>query len=347
MLKKRFVFVAVVFLTVAVLITLPDTTRAERKSYNVYGSLEGTNAWASKGSAEWKEIFASAIYKINKKTGYNINPIYTSTWKEIIKKIKKGQVDFVYLITPVYVKLKHDGADVKPFMVFVIGEKPQWCLYANTKRNIKTIIDLKGKKVALGSSWLKQLNDFPSPDSDEKYFQESLTFDFVLMRQLLNRAGIKTIRDAGMSFTIDYPNYDSSLIAVDKGYIDATIASSYTVEMWRMSGQPFRNIKPISCEDKSFGAVMAVTGKVSQTALDKILASLQDILKHPDAETLKILKRLNYDTGKAGFVPVNDNDLKPFFDILSDQEKNGGVAEATEIVKALIEAAKKKEAGKK
>ncbi len=302
----------------------------------------------SLGSAEWKEIGTIAVRKIGEMTGYNINPMFSQSWKDVLKNTRKGHVDFVFLPTGIYSKLVENGAHIKPVVSLTSGEKAKICLYVNPTKNIKKIGDLNGKKIAAGTSWIKTMTDFPSKDPDEQYFQQYFFIqDFIFLRQFLNKAGIKTFRELGALFTIDYPNGDSRLLALDRGMIAATISMDNEPEMYRLNGRPLKNVQPMACSDETYFSLIAATGRVPQAAVDKVRTAFLDYTKTPDEETQEIINRVHLEVGKAGFVPVNENDLKPVCDILKAQEKNGGIAEATEIVEELIAAAKKKEARKK
>ncbi len=331
-----------ILLTVFIFIVLSIKTgeSAERKNYTLYTSFEGVTSTGAIGAADWKEIGVLTVAKISEKTGFSIQPMLVPAWKDVAKKLKKGTADLAFIYSTIYLKLKADGVQLKPVITFTNGQKFKTCLYVNSKQKIKTLKDLKGKKLALSGSYLKRAGSFPSADPYEAYYNEEQIMDFLYLRQWLNKSGIKTLRDSGILFSIDFANTDSAVMALDKGLIAGAFANDFTIDMWKQMGQPLKNIKPLECTDSTYLIIWVASEKVPQSTVDAIRAAALDITKQPDPELRDIVKRRNMEAGKTGYTAFDDSDLKPISDTLREAERNGGRREAEEIVRELIVAAK-------
>ncbi len=326
------------------LILLPvSRNSAERKNFNLYFSFEGLSSGGGLGSAEWKEMTNLSLQRFAEKAGIVIQPVFTPKWKDVAAAIKKKKTDFLISQTSIYVNLKQSGLPLTAVATFTPGYKVRECVYTNNKLKIKNIKELKGKKAAVATSFLKRLAVFPSHDPEERFYQCNLLDQFVLFRSFLNKAGIKTLKDSGIIYSIDYPNVDSKLIALDKGLVDSAVADDFTVDMWKRAGKPFKNIDQLVCSEETYLYVFAATDRVSQGMMDKLREAALDLTREGDPEIQKVVSKLNLKVGKAGLIPITDADLKPFFDLWRDSEKNGAEKDASEVVKKLIEAANSEE----
>ncbi len=195
----------------------------------------------------------------------------------------------------------------------------------------------------MGYSHLKQMESTSWSDPYERYYALDVLAHILFVRQWLNKNGIKSLRESGIVFNIDYPNNDSVLIAIDKGIIAAGVSNSFSVDMWKRGGHQFKNLKELTCNEETFPLVFAATDRVPKNVIIKLQSTVAEMLKTPDVKTSELVQRLNLDPGKTGLVSVDDSDYKFYFDLWRESEKNGGIAEATEIVKELIAKANKKE----
>lgn len=345
--KKRKVALVKVFLVVGTMAFLMCASagglRAERKNYSIYTSLEGVSSTGGVGAAEWKEIAVLAVRKIGELAGINLHPMFTPTWKDLFRKIEKGKVDFVYLPAVNYVRLKNAGIKFEPISVFNFGSTPRYCIYVNSK-DIRSLRDLDGKKLVMSWSYLKRLTNFPSDDPYQRYLEEWMIHDFVILRQWLDREGIGTLRDSGIRFSIDFPNSDSGLIALDKGMVDGAFCANSSIFMVRRRGKEFRNVRELACTDEIHAGLVAATGRVPKSLIENIKKAIEDMAGRPDSDVQELTGRLGLEGKNVGLMVVDDDDFKGWYDLWREAEEKGWIEEVEGVVKELIEEAQGKPA---
>jgi ABC-type phosphate/phosphonate transport system substrate-binding protein len=338
--KESILLKAAIFLAAILSCVLfySKTSQGERKNYSMYFTFEGISSAGGHGSAEIRELMTLAVNKVMEKTGYNIHLMIMPTWKDVLKKLKSGNVDFVYYFSDIYPLTQKAGIKIKPIAAPYFGIDERTCVYVNAKSGIKDIRGLKGKKMALGTSYLKRMTDYPSNDKPEYMAQQHFVFQFVELQYILSNNGMGGIKDSGINITIDYPNDDSKLIALDRGLIDAVFTDNINFEMYRGSGQQLNNVKTIACSDKYVSGFGAATEKAPDSAVQKMRDTLLSIRlgKAGDKDFQNLLERSNMVSEKAGFIPVTDSDLKYFIDVRNEYEKKGWAGDIQEIVKSLI-----------
>jgi ABC-type phosphate/phosphonate transport system substrate-binding protein len=338
--KKYILLKAVIFMAaiLSCILFYSKASQSEKKNYSLYFSFEGYSSSGGHGAAEMREFMTLAVNKVKERTGYNINLMIMPTWKDVLKKLKSGNVDFVLLHSDLYPFTQKADIRLKYLAAPYYGADERSCIYANAKSGIKNIRGLKGKRMAVGTSYLKRMADYPSNDKPEYMAQQHFVFEFVELQYILSNNGMGGIKDSGINITIDYPNRDSKLIALDRGLIDAVLVDNIGFEMYHRSGQSLNNIKTIACFDKYIDSFAAATEKAPDYAIQNMKEVILSIRADNtgDKDIQNLYKRSNLVSNKVGFIPVTDSDLEYFSKIWNEYEKKGWAGDIQEVVRSLI-----------
>lgn len=114
-----------------------------------------------------RKIWNPILNEIEKKTGYKLKLIGSPTIPDFGKELLKGQFDFAYM-NPYQTIISHKAQGYKP-LVRDIGRKLQGIIVVRKDSNIKSIYDLKDKKVAFPSANALGASLLLRADIKEKY----------------------------------------------------------------------------------------------------------------------------------------------------------------------------------
>jgi ABC-type phosphate/phosphonate transport system substrate-binding protein len=341
--KTFFLIAAAVLLSLLSFLYVSTPARAgERKNFSFYFTFEGNTATAGHGAAELKELMVLTVRKIMEKTNTNIQPMIVPAWTDILKKVKSGKVDFMLFYPHSYIELRKQGLNLHPMFSVYLGFDEKSCIYVNKKSHIKNIKGLKGRKIALSNSYIRRFTNYPPDNRIDYIAQLNFISDFIELQYILNNNGMGSLSSSGMSFAIDYPNYDSKLIALDRNLVDAALLTNSVVEINRAGGNPLKNLEPLYCSPIPVHSMLVVsTDSMAASVSSKLTKAAMDTFANPDDETKDLIKRSNMQVGKAKFIPFTDSDLKYYYDIMDAYHKNNWRPEIEAVVNKLIEESKK------
>ncbi len=293
-------FLIIIFICLNFLFTRHNELNSNTKKQEYIFSSHLQTATLGKTSDAQLEIYKNLAEFLSKKAGVSIKYKPLNTMEDVMKALEEGKSDIGYVSSELYLLALESGIKLKHGVMFTFDNKKEhpYCFCVKLNSNIKSIQDLKGKKV---------------------YISPIYSFDYIMVRHMLyeNKISVNSLNEyfGGFSKAISHKDAFSELIA---GETDAVFVPKYSTKMIFATDPKFKDVAPIICSKSTLADIFIFRSDVDQEIVNKISESAIKCMTDPDAAKFKFI----FYTFNGKVVKVDDKDFESLKEIISLAKKN-------------------------
>lgn len=258
------------------------TARAQEKEYFIGAPSVKGGAAAGKSISHWQSMFDKLQAEIEKELKVHIGLKFVANNRVLYNELKKGNVHLAIFGPMEYIIAKKEGVPIKPYLALTMkgAQGGGICLYVHKDSGIKSIKDLKGKKLGIwkapalppkGESWLTKGSD---PSGLE---------DWIFARLAITKAGFNQPVNSFFGQVTVTPSQESGLYVLVNKKFDAVVAKKYTWAAMEADNKQMDALKPLTCEG-GLEQPFVVAQNVDPGLLKKFKNLIMNLSKNPTLE---------------------------------------------------------------